>query len=53
MVNIGKNTPEYDYLLRSSELDSLPTEKVPEGSTAYLVDTQELKIFYDGQWWDM
>lgn len=53
MTNQGIGKTEYDYLLKSSEIANLPTEKVPDGSTAYVVDTQVLKIFYDGQWWDM
>lgn len=53
MTNLGEGKVAYDYLLRSSEKSSLPTEKVPDGSTAYIVDTKELFIFYDGQWHEM
>lgn len=53
MKNISKSSPEYDYLLKNSEKSDLPTFRVPDGSTAYIVDTKELLIFYDGQWYEM
>lgn len=38
---IGKSTEEKDL------------EDVRPGETLYLVDTKQIFIFYDGQWWEI
>lgn len=52
MKNMKLEKPLYDFILKSEEIDNLPTD-VTDGSTAYVVDTKACKIFYAGQWWDM
>lgn len=53
MTNLGEGKVAYDYLLKNSERSLLPTEKVPDGSTAYIIDSKVLLMFYDGQWYEM
>ena len=40
-----------NYIGKSTE--QKPTYGVKPGETLYLVDTKQIFIFYDGQWWEM
>jgi len=53
MVNTGKGKPQFDFLLTSDEISELPTVNVPEGSTAFAVDTKKAYIFYNGSWYQL
>lgn len=40
-----------NYIGKSTE--QKPTDGVKPGETLYLVDTKQILIFHDGQWWEM
>ena len=40
-----------NYIGKSTE--QKPDQNVKPGEIIYLVDTKQIFIFYDGQWWEM
>lgn len=40
-----------NYIGKST--DQRPMDGVKNGETLYTVDTKQIFIFYDGQWWEM
>lgn len=51
MVELNFKSMQYNYVGKSTE--TKPVTNVPDATTFYEVDTKQMFIFYEGEWFPM